>query len=219
LSTAEVFENLSERYDMWYAKNKITAYNELLLVKTISTNKPPPCLEVGVGTGFFAKAINCRFGIDPSPKMISKALSRGVDAIVGVGEKLPIRSSSIGTLIFIVTICFLDDPIKALNEAWRVLKRGGFLITCIVPRESPWGRLYVRESLKGHPFYSVARFYRVKEILDTAHAVGFKHIKTLATLSYRPWDKARPERPRSFKGKEGFVCMEFKKVDEEARKG
>ena len=220
LPTAKVFDEHAEKYDSWYLNNRVTAKNELLLVKTVLKDKPTPCLEVGVGTGYFSLGAGCTFGIDPSPSMLSRARSRGLEVAVGVGESLPIRSSALGTVLLVVTLCFLENPLKALREVHRALRGGGYLVACIVPRSSPWGRLYLRLSLEGHIFYSVARFYDVEEVINMSRRAGFRYLRALATLRYRPWERPRHELPRDFRGGEGFVCLEFRKCeDEEARKG
>lgn len=68
-------------------------------------------------------------------------------------EKLGI---DFGGLILIVTLCFVDDPLKALKECFYVLKNKGAIVLGIVPRESRWGRFYLKKKKDGHPFYSVA---------------------------------------------------------------
>ncbi len=69
--------------------------------------------------------------------------------VVGVGESMPLRVSSFDYAVIIVTICFLDDPRKTLTEVHRILKPGGKLITCIVPRNSEHGKYYMELGRRG----------------------------------------------------------------------
>ncbi len=211
LSTAIIFDRLHDRYDNWYLKNRITAMNELSLIKFMISGKPRPCVEIGVGTGYFASAVGCELGIDPSIGMLEKARQRGIESLAGLGERLPLKKSSIATVLMVVTLCFLDFPTKALKEVKEVLVPKGYFIACIVPKDSPWGRLYRRLSLRGHPFYTYAKFYSVKEVIKMAEDVNLVYRRAYATLNYRPWDKVRPETPRPYKGGEGFVCIEFQR--------
>jgi len=211
LSSVEVFEALADKYDLWYENNIVTALNELRLVRYMVRDGPRPCVEIGSGSGYFVKGSYCDLGIDPSLSMIKIARKRGVESIVAFGENIPLRDRSIGTALMVVTLCFLDNPIEIIQEVKRVLRDSGLFVVCIVPRESPWGRLYVRLSISGHPFYKVARFYSVREVLTIMKDFEFKYIRMLATLSYKPWDRPRIEGPKPFKGKEGFVCIEFNK--------
>jgi len=211
LSSVEVFEALADKYDLWYERNVTTALNELRLVQHMVKDKPRPCVEIGSGSGYFAQGSNCDLGIDPSLSMIKMARRRGVESIAAFGENIPLRDKSVGTVLMVVTLCFLDNPSKVIQEVKRILKDGGSFIVCIVPRESFWGRLYIRLSISGHPFYKVARFYSIKDVLTLLMNAGFKYIRMLATLSYKPWERPRPEEPKPFRDKEGFVCIEFSK--------
>lgn len=85
----------------------------------------PPFLEVGVGSGRFAEATGIEDGVDPSPALLEKARGRGVKVKLGRGEDLPYEANSFGGVFILFTLCFLDDPEKALCEAKRVLKSGG----------------------------------------------------------------------------------------------
>ncbi|MEB3778724.1 MAG: methyltransferase domain-containing protein [Desulfurococcales archaeon] len=207
MSTAVLFERLALEYDEWYRHHRVTAENEVKLVREVLPGDLRPCLEVGVGSGFFASHVGCMYGVDPSVSMLRIARGRGVEVAVGRGEMLPIATGSIAAVLIVVTICFLDDPVEALREAWRVLKPGGVLVVCIVPRESPWGVYYSRLGEEGHPFYSKARFYTVRELVEMAEEAGFRLEGIKATLTYKPWEEERPDSIVEYTGKEGFACL------------
>jgi ubiquinone/menaquinone biosynthesis C-methylase UbiE len=46
-------------------------------------------LEIGVGTGRFAKILGMEYGIDPSERMLSIAKERGIKTFVGRGRIYP----------------------------------------------------------------------------------------------------------------------------------
>ncbi|NOZ88447.1 MAG: class I SAM-dependent methyltransferase, partial [Crenarchaeota archaeon] len=161
MSTAPVFDELWSRYDSWYERNRILAENELEAVKALGLQGRG--VEVGVGTGWFASRLGVEFGVDPSLGMLRLARLRGVEAVQGVGERLPLRSGSMDYVLLIVTLCFVDDPLAALREAARVARPGGAVAACIVPRDSSWGRFY-QARRSSSPFYRVARFYTVDEV-------------------------------------------------------
>ncbi len=209
MSSIEVFERFAEKYDTWYRKNTITAHNELRIIKCMIKGRPRPCVEIGSGSGYFTREVGCDLGIDPSLSMLRIARGRGVESVAAVGEDIPLKDKSVGTVLMIVTLCFLDNPMRVLSEIRRIVRQDGLFIVCIVPRESWWSRFYLRLSIAGNPFYKVARFYFVNEMVDLVKNFGFRYIRSLATLGYRPWNRPRPERPKSFEGKEGFVCVEF----------
>ncbi len=207
MSTASLFDDRAAEYDSWYRRHRLTAENEVMLVRYMLQGLPGPCLEVGVGSGFFASAVGCGYGVDPSIEMLRIARSRGLEVALARGEKLPIRSSSVGVVLIVVSICFMDDPVEALREAYRVLMPGGRLVTCIVPAESPLGRYYMRLGRSGHPYYSRARFIESSWLARVATGIGFKLETVKATITYMPWEGERREDVRNYTGKEGFMCM------------
>jgi ubiquinone/menaquinone biosynthesis C-methylase UbiE len=187
VSTAPLFDELYERYDKWFEKNVFTAENEVKLVKLMVSGAPRPILEVGVGTGYFASKVEAEVGLDPSMKMLSIARMRNVELLIrGVGESLPFGDEVFGTVLIVVTLCFVDDPFRVLKESFRVLRREGLLVSCIVPKDSPWGEFYIKLGSQGHPFYSKARFLTLKEHEKLLELAGFKILYSMGTLSYPP---------------------------------
>lgn len=212
MSTREVFDRLYERYDEWYERNRVTAENEARLVESIVRDAPRPVLEVGVGTGYFASRVGAEAGLDPSPGMLSIAARRGLEhLVVGIGERLPFRESSFGTVLLVVTLCFVDRPVDVLRESRRVLRPGGVVIACIVPRDSLWGRYYTRLASEGHPFYSVARFYTVKEVYIMLEVSSLEIEDTWGVLGYGPLDRPREEEPSRDIEDKGFVCIKARR--------
>lgn len=202
-----IFDALANRYDKWYEEHRITAENELRLLTSILGTDPGTCLEIGVGTGWFASRLGCRYGIDPAYKMLEHASRRGIDIVLGRGERLPFRSSVFDTVLLIVTLCFVDNPLVLLKEATRVLRKEGRLLACIVPRDSAWGKHYTKKGQEGHVFYSKAKFYTVQETISLIHYTGLRPRLIHGILTYGPADNPVPEEPRKYRGGEGFVCI------------
>ena len=143
--------------------------------------------------------------------MLLLAKERNINVIQGVGEKLPFRSSVFGTIVFIVTLCFVDDVEAVLKEAHRVLIDGGDLIACIVPKESLWGKYYARKARENHPFYSYARFITVRELENYLVKTDFKVVEKVGVLSFKPTEKPRWELPDTRTEGKGFVCIKARK--------
>ncbi len=207
----KIFDLYAERYDDWFRRNRIVVENELKLLRRIGIDKP--CLELGVGTGFFASLLGVDVGLDPSINVLRIARGRGIDVVQGFGELLPFKSSCFKTVLLIVTLCFLENPEAVATESIRVLVRGGKLVSCIVPGDSSWGKYYRKLGAEGHAFYSRARFFTVEEMNKLFEGVGLEILGAWGTLSFPPWETPRAEEPVEWvKGLDlGFVCVEYLK--------
>ncbi|ABL88553.1 Methyltransferase type 11 [Pyrobaculum islandicum DSM 4184] len=201
----EVFRSRAVDYDRWYAAHPALYKSELDAVSRFDCRGG---VEVGVGTGRFAAPLGLRVGVDPVREML-KLAPRELELVEAVGEALPLREKSLPCALLVVTLCFVDNPRAVLREAARVAER---VVACIVPRESPWGRLYVEMGARGHPFYSRARFYTVREVVEIAE--GMRPLRIVATLSRPPGEKEEVEEAREVSIEKaermGFVCIEFK---------
>jgi len=202
-------------YDAWFAgeEGKLIFQIELAALRSIVKDLPRPWLEVGVGSGRFAQALGIDLGIDPSEKLLEMARQRGVSAIRGRGEQLPFADSSFGTAFVIVTICFVEDPEPVLRECHRVLRRDSRLVIGFVPQESPWGKHYLEEGQRGHPFYSHAKFYNLGEVEELLARTSFQLERCSSTLFQSPGQVKGSEEPR--KGcdhQAGFVALLAQKL-------
>jgi ubiquinone/menaquinone biosynthesis C-methylase UbiE len=98
-------------------------------------------LEIGIGTGlnlqYYDKAKVARIvGLDPGVAMHHLAQKRvgqtGLTVeLVGLSaEKVPFGANTFDTVVVTYSLCTIPDPVVALREMRRVLKRGGKLIYC-----------------------------------------------------------------------------------------
>lgn len=213
MSTAKIFDELFWRYDDWYKRNKVTAENELRLIRKMLSSANYPAIDVGIGTGFFASELGIDFGLDPSLNMLSLARIRGLNRLIaGVGERMPFRDECFGTVLIVVTLCFVDNPYEVLRESWRVLKPGGTLISCVVPRDSSWGDHYTKLGSLGHSFYSKARFYTTREVVSMIEETSFRVEGFGGILSYGPFEVPKEEEPSEKIEGMGFVCIKAVKA-------
>jgi ubiquinone/menaquinone biosynthesis C-methylase UbiE len=171
-----MFDPIADAYDRWYDTPEGNAifHEEVECLRLVCDNFSGRWLEVGVGTGRFAEALGITHGIELSPQMAVKAAQRAIRVCVGRAEQLPFPEQLFDDVLMALTLCFLENPEKALQECARVLRKNGRLILGTIPADSPWGRSYIRKGAEGHPVYTHARFHPIKETVCLVEKMGFK---------------------------------------------
>ena len=197
-----IFNEYYKKYDQWYDRNPNVFLSEIKAVKKLlpETGKG---LEIGVGTGRFASALNISNGIDPAENMVKIARQRGVDVCVGEGERLPYKEETFNYVLIVITLCFVRDPLQVLKQAHKVLKEKGRIIAAIVDRDSFLGEFYQG---KKSVFYKKARFFSVSELSELLDRAGFNNMAYFQTISKIPEHMNAPEEPQKGFGQGGFVA-------------
>ena len=186
-----VFDTFAERYDKWYDKplGKTAFKLEKECIESLCKNSERPFLEIGVGTGRFAVALKVDYGIDKSIGVLKFAKERGIAIIRGEGESLPFVDASFGAVFIIVTLCFVDEPLKVLKEASRVLKDDGFVILGLILKESPWASFYKKKGEEDNVFYKIAKFYTINELKSMLKSVGLQISEVRSTILQPPTEE------------------------------
>lgn len=205
LQVGKVFDRYAKEYDQWFENHPDIFSLELTTLKKVMPMMGES-LEVGVGSGRFASKLGVTFGLDPSIELLKIAKSRGIEIIEGVAESLPFSDNRFDTILFITTLCFVDDPFKALTEAKRVLKQRGILIIAMIDRDSKLGQRY--ENLKGqNPYYKYAHFFSITEIKELLRKIGFKQVEFYQTdfTSIEMFNAEETAKPGF--GENGFIVI------------
>jgi len=203
------FDSLAWAYDAWFEEDgKLIFASEVEALRKALPLLPKPWVEVGVGSGRFAQALGIDIGLDPSIKLLEMARNRGVSVFLGGGEEMPFQDGVFGAAFLVVTLCFVDSPMKTLGEAARLLKREGKVVLGLVLKESPWGQFYQRKKETGHRFYRYATFYSYAEVDMLLMQTGFSVERVISTLFQKPGEVNHIELPRqSFSADAGFTVI------------
>lgn len=202
------FDIFTNEYEDWFRENEIVFQSELLAIKlAVPDNKIG--IEIGVGSGLFAEKLKINYGIDPSERMLELARQRNIIVKKGVAEDLPYENNSFDFALFVTSICFVDNPAKAINEAYRILKKNGGIIITIIDKDSSLGHILERDKNESK-FYSNARFFSVEEIIELLEVGGFMLTEIFQTLIN---EKAKTvEQPGIGYGEGSFVVIKGKKI-------
>jgi len=217
------FGPIAEAYDRWYEtpEGKDIFNAELKCLRSLRGQGHGQWLEVGVGTGRFARSLGIAKGIDPSPRMLEIAASRGIGTYEGSAENLPFLESSFDGVLMALTLCFVANAEQALKECRRVLRPDGRFLLGTVPADSPWGREYIEKASKNHPVYALAHFRTAAKTVELAQNAGFALILAASTIFWKPGEEPRPQ-PRVEKGivsEAGFVGLLFEKSSRKSSSG
>ncbi len=197
------FDPIAREYDQWFDTNQNTYLSELEAIKFFSPDKGKG-IEIGVGTGRFASALDIRYGLEPSENMATLAKQRGIEVTIGHAEELPYADESFDFALMVTVDCFVQDLRKAYQESYRILKNGGRLIVGTFPKEGAIAQKYIGLSENG--VYKYACFRSVTDTIGLLKECRFKEFKTCQTLF--SVDPEKIEQPIPGYDKGSFVVIE-----------
>jgi ubiquinone/menaquinone biosynthesis C-methylase UbiE len=89
-------------------------------------------LEIGAGTGlnlpYYTDAVSELVLTEPEAPMARRLEKHGREVVRARAETLPFPDASFDTVVSTLVLCTVDDPVRALAEARRVLRPGGRLL-------------------------------------------------------------------------------------------
>jgi len=199
------FEKYAEKYDEWFIENRWVYEAELRAVKAMLPAGGYG-VEIGVGTGRFAKSLGIKTGVEPSKRMKEIAQRRGIKVLDGVAEKLPFDDGQFDFVLMVTTVCFVDDINMALLEAHRVLCPGGVLVVGFVDRNSMVGQIYLDRKNES-VFYKDATFFSVNELVEIMELTGFIDLTFNQTIFKGLTETMRDEPVKPGHGEGSFLVV------------
>ncbi len=185
-------------YDAWYETpfGALCHRLERDALFSLAVFKPgETALDAGCGTGVYLEEL-LRLGlgvtgVDEGEGMLKYAAgSRGRGAILIKAslQDLPLESSSFDKIISVCTLEFIADPLPALREMARVLKKDGVLLLGFLNKNSPWARLRMKKGRDTASIWHDARFFGLPGIACLATAAGLKMTGFKGAVYFPPED-------------------------------
>jgi SAM-dependent methyltransferase len=116
----------SRLYDR-LAEEVVSAYTDPIIDQHV--------LDIGAGTGAVSRAVIRRGGrataVDAAEDMVAHMRAHGLDAVTGDLLSLPFDSAAFDGAIAAFSVSHTDDPVRALREARRVVRRDGMVVVGI----------------------------------------------------------------------------------------
>jgi SAM-dependent methyltransferase len=161
-------------YEAWYHTPRgawIGAIEFSMMMKLLRPEVGDTLLDVGSGTGYFSRrfaASGLRVtGIEPDTAMLQYA-NRAPGSVMyaeGSAEQPPFADQSFDYVTAVTSLCFVSDPVRALDAMWRVAKRG-----VILGLLNSASLLYRRKH--GQGAYAGARWDAIGEVQRWAHVLS-----------------------------------------------
>jgi SAM-dependent methyltransferase len=173
-----LFDLYYQDYENWFEKHPDIYKAEIETIKTLLPKGKG--MEVGVGSGRFSAPLGIRFGIEPSKKMAEIAKNKSIEVVEITAEKMDFKQE-FDFILMVTTICFVKDPLKTIQNCYRALKKGGYLLIAFVDLDSPLGKMYEKNKHKSK-FYAPATFFTKKDIINLMKKAGFKSFECKENL-------------------------------------
>lgn len=145
---------------------------------------PDRLIDIGCGPGAFLEEVSKKFpdiqlnALDLSEEMIEKTRSRlPQNAIVTIGdsENMPLDDEQYKVVTCNLSLHHYPHPQKAVNEMYRILQKGGYLILndldCISPIRNVTNYFFPKMKTGD------VKMYKKEEILKLVNEAGFKKVK------------------------------------------
>jgi SAM-dependent methyltransferase len=157
----------AERYDGWYSTPRglwIADTEFALMMQLLRPVAGATLLDVGSGTGQFSRRFAYAgldvVSLDPATAMlkVARRSASELPCVLGDALVLPFRDQAFDYVAAVTSLCFVDPPMRALTEMWRVCRRG--VVLGLLNRQS---LLYQFKHDRGG--YRGARWDRLTEVM------------------------------------------------------
>jgi len=179
----KLFDEWPETYDRWFTTPTgalVKHYESELILDLLKPGHGEVILDAGCGTGIFTSDILAAgskvCGLDLSLPMLLRANEKAgcypFRAVVGDILTLPFPGEVFDKTVSITTLEFVAEARAAVDELFRVTRRGGCIVVATLNSLSPWATRRKEEARKGHRLFEKAFFRSPGEMLSLAPIRG-----------------------------------------------
>ena len=177
-----LFDAWPEEYERWFQTpigRLVKKFESELILELLKPAPGERILDAGCGTGIFTTDLLARgtrvTGLDLSLPMLRRANSKGdacFELLQGDMRRLPFPEGTFDKTVSITALEFIKDAKQAIDELFRVTKKGGTIVVATLNRLSPWAVQREAKGKKGHALFSKVIFRTPKEMAALASQEG-----------------------------------------------
>ena len=160
----KLFDEWPEKYDRWFETPigaLVKKYENELLLDLLQPQPEERILDVGCGTGIFTLNILGYgphiTGLDISYPMLRQAerKTKGLSfrAVAGDMRFLPFADGCFDKVVSMTALEFITDGHTAVEDLFRVTKKGGLVVVTTLNSLSPWADRRKKAAKKGHSLF------------------------------------------------------------------
>ncbi len=174
--------DIAQKYDAYYntlSGKKLNEIEEKLIAEFLKEIPKSEMLELGCGTGHWTNFfVNHGFNVtatDISDEMLKFAKLKNIEAefIKADSQNIPFPDNSFSVVSSITMLEFVNDQDKVINEIYRVLKPGGWLILGCLNKFSELGK-----NKENDETFKDAKFLSIEELNNKLRLFGNPKIKS-----------------------------------------
>ena len=159
-----LFDEWPEKYDQWFETpigTLVKKYENQLLLDLLQPRRGEMILDVGCGTGVFTLNIlglgTRVIGLDISQPMLVRAGQKAVEypfrGVAGDMRFLPFADECFDRVVSMTALEFIADGQAAIEDLFRVTKKGGVVVVTTLNSLSPWADRRKKAADRGHSLF------------------------------------------------------------------
>lgn len=173
----QIFDSEAATYDQWYETplgKFVDSIETREIISLLHPTKGIHVLDAGCGTGNYSiklARLGCIVtGADISEKMLAVARNKAKDfehiiSFINCNiDSLPFASEEFDAAVSVVALEFVENQQKALDELFRVVRRGGKIVVGCINRDSAWGELYQSDYFQKNTVFKYAKLLDIDRI-------------------------------------------------------
>jgi len=178
-----LFDEWPEKYDRWFETPigaLVKKYENELLLDLLQPRPGEMILDAGCGTGVFTLDLlglgACVMGLDISQPMLVRARQKAgkypFRAVAGDMRFLPFGDQSFDKVVSMTALEFIVDGQAAVEDLFRVAKKGGVVVVTTLNSLSPWADRRKQAADRGHALFKRMIFRSPDDMRALAPVAG-----------------------------------------------